>query len=89
MVPPEIYPALFVTLGVTETLWLDTVPFVAVGVPAVPDGIALTVISTSSMPSYPTDAVIVSVYCDVDGVYVFAMVCNVGALLGTATSPSE
>jgi len=36
IVPPSIYPVVFVTLGVTVTEWLDTVPFVATGVPAVP-----------------------------------------------------
>ena len=36
IVPLLMYPAVFVTLGVTDTLLLDTVPFVAVGVPAVP-----------------------------------------------------
>jgi hypothetical protein len=35
-VPPVMYPVVFVTDGVTETELLDTVPFVAVGVPAVP-----------------------------------------------------
>jgi hypothetical protein len=39
--PPLIYPATFVTLGVTETEWLDTVPFVATGVPSVPLATAL------------------------------------------------
>ena len=36
IVPPVIYPVVLVTDGVTDTEWLDTVPFVAVGVPAVP-----------------------------------------------------
>ena len=33
---PLMYPALFVTLGVTDTELLLTVPFDAVGVPSVP-----------------------------------------------------
>ena len=36
LVEPVIYPAVFVTDGVTETELLLTVPFVAVGVPSVP-----------------------------------------------------
>ena len=40
-VPPLIYPAVFVTDGVTDIEWLDTVPFVAVGVPSVPLDTAL------------------------------------------------
>ena len=35
-VPPVIYPVVLVTDGVTVTEWLETVPLVAVGVPAVP-----------------------------------------------------
>ena len=40
-VPPLMYPVTFVTLGVTVTELLLTVPFVAVGVPAVPDATLL------------------------------------------------
>ena len=36
LVPPLIYPAVFVTDGVTEIAWLLTAPFDAVGVPSVP-----------------------------------------------------
>ena len=43
MVLPVIYPVVFVTDGVTVTLWFNTVPLLAVGVPAVPVGIALIV----------------------------------------------
>ena len=38
-VPPLIHPVEFVTDGVTDTVWFETVPFVADGVPAVPSGI--------------------------------------------------
>ena len=48
-VPPVIYPVLLVTLGVTVTAWLLTLPFVAVGVPAAPVGIAATVTAPSIM----------------------------------------
>ena len=37
-VEPVIHPVVLVTLGVTLTEWLDTVPLVADGVPAVPLG---------------------------------------------------
>ena len=43
LVPPSIYPVVFVTDGVTDTELLLTVPLVAVGVPAVPDATLLVV----------------------------------------------
>ena len=63
----------FVTDGVTETEWLLTVPFVAVGVPAVPDGMAF--ICTELNPSYPASAVIV--WLDVVGA-MFVFACRLG-----------
>jgi len=38
LVLPVIHPVVLVTDGVTDTEWLLTVPLVAEGVPAVPDG---------------------------------------------------
>ena len=42
-VPPLMYPVVLVTEGVTVTEWFVTAPFVAVGVPALPDVTADTV----------------------------------------------
>ena len=39
--PPAMYPAPFVTFGVTAILWFDTEPFWAVGVPSVPEATSL------------------------------------------------
>ena len=68
---PVMYPVVLVTEGVTLILWLLTVPFVAVGVPAVPDGIAF--IWTLDKPSYPVSGVIVCE--DVVG-FIFVLACK-------------